>query len=189
VRVHLATPVGLYVFTGFSYNPLLWAGFAVIILIHELGHALLVRRYRLQVLSIDINGIGGVCRYAGQATDVQESVIAWGGVLGQGVLLGITEVIGKTVGLHGETYVGRVAEMLVAANFCLIAINLLPVPPLDGAKAWALFRWRNIRRLGRQGRSAVLKGRAAALEEKLSRLRGSSGQRAESKRSKRGMMN
>jgi Zn-dependent protease len=181
--------VGLFVFTGFSYSPLLWAGFVVIILIHEIGHALLVRRCRLQVVSIDINGIGGVCRYAGHATELQESVIAWGGVLGQAVLLAVTEVIAKTVGLHGETYVGQVAEMLVAVNFVLLAINLIPVPPLDGAKAWALFRWRNIRRLGRRARGAMLKARAAAVEEELARVRGASGQTPDSKRSKRRLMN
>lgn len=167
LRVHLATPVGLFVFTGFSFNPLLWAGFVVIILIHELGHALLVRRYRLSVVSVDLNGIGGVCRYSGRPTEVQESVIAWGGVLAQGVLMAITEVVGRIAGLRGQTFVAQVAEMLVASNFYLMVLNLVPLPPFDGAKAWALFRWRNVKRLGRQGRRTVLKARAAAIEREL----------------------
>ena len=73
VRVHLATPLGLFVFTQGSTNPILWAGFVFVVLVHELGHAVLVRRYRLSPLSIDINGIGGVCRYTGSATEVEES--------------------------------------------------------------------------------------------------------------------
>jgi Zn-dependent protease len=183
VRVHIATPVGLFVFTGFSFNPVLWGGILLIILVHELGHAFLVRRYRLPVLSIDITGIGGVCRYAGGASDVQESVIAWGGVLAQGVLLGLCEAIGKIAGLHGETTIGQVAETLVAANFVLIALNLLPFPPLDGAKAWALFRWRNLRRLGRQGRRAALKARVASIERELARPGGTGKKAPDSKRS------
>ncbi len=167
IRVHFTTPIGLYVFTGLSSNLTRWAGLLFIILIHELGHAALVRRYRLSVESIDISGIGGGCRWTGpHVTDVQRSVIAWGGVLAQGVLLVLLEMVGKTIGF-GSTVVGQVAETLVVPNLLLIIINLLPFPPLDGATAWSLFRWDNLHLWGRR---SFFKYRAAAIERDLERL-------------------
>jgi Zn-dependent protease len=171
VRVHLATPIGLFVFTGFSFHPVLWAGFVLIILVHELGHAALVRKFRLPVRSIDINGIGGVCRYEGRATEVQESVIAWGGVLAQAVLLAVVQGIGQIWGFHDDTLVGQIAKTLIAANVFLMAVNLVPFPPLDGAKAWMLFRWRNLKTLAKRSRRAALKARAAAIEREMDALR------------------
>lgn len=168
LRVHIATPIGLFVFAGFSFNPILWAGILFIIIVHELGHTVLVKRFQLSVVSIDITGIGGVCRWQGHATEVQESIIAWGGVLAQGALLVLTEIVSRTVGLQGHTMVGQLATTLVAVNIYLMALNLLPFHPLDGAKAWALFRWRNIRGWGRRG---ALKVRATAIERELARLK------------------
>ena len=186
IRIHLATPVGFFVFTGFSFNPVAWAAFLFIILVHELGHAALVRRYRLSVVSIDINGIGGVCRWAGHATPIQESVVAWGGVLAQAVLLVLIEVVGKFAAFRGDTIFGQVAPTLVFANVYLIALNLLPIPPLDGAKAWALFRWRNLHFWGRRG---VLKMRAAALEAELERMQQRKDPAPESEPSRPTMLN
>ena len=166
VRVHLATPLGLFVFTGFTLHPILWAGFFLIILVHELGHALLVRAYRLRILSIDIHGMGGRCEYAGRPAEVEEAIIAWGGVLAQLVLLAVTEGVGKTIG-YPEGIVAESAAMLTASNLFLMAVNLLPLPPLDGYKAWTVFRWRNIQQLRRRQRAVGLKSRIAAIEREL----------------------
>ncbi len=126
------------------------------------------RRYRFAVLSIDINGIGGVCRWEGESTATQESVVAWGGVLAQAALLVLAEVASQIVPFRSGTAWGQFALTLVGANVWLMAVNLLPFPPLDGAKAWALFRWSNLHFWGRR---SVLKVRAAAVEAELRRLR------------------
>jgi Zn-dependent protease len=168
LRVHIATPVGLFVYTGFSFDVVAWAAVLFVILIHELGHAAMVRRYRLPVVSIDVNGIGGVCIWGGHATAVQESVIAWGGVLAQCGLLVLMEFVAKVVVFRGNSVGGRFFQTLVQVNFILILLNLLPFPPLDGAKAWALFRWRD---LYVRARRAVLKVRASVIQAKLKRVR------------------
>jgi stage IV sporulation protein FB len=167
VRVHLATPLGLLLFTGFSPNPLLWAAYLVIVLCHEAGHAWVVRRCGLHVASIDVTGLGGVCRYTGQPTEVQESLIAWGGVLGQAVLLGVTELLVRSGMFPPDSVQGGIARAISVINVVLAAVNLLPLPRLDGWKAWALFRWRNVRRLGRRSRRGALKGRLRSLEAEL----------------------
>lgn len=166
IRVHATTPMGLFVFSGLTFNLLLWAGLFVIILVHELGHAILVRRYRLTMVSIDITGIGGVCRWSGRATDVQESVIAWGGVLAQAVFVVLLAVVAVTTRAM-LPLAADIAETLIYANLALMVVNILPLPRLDGAKAWMLFRWRNLSSWGRRG---SLKYRAAAIERELAEL-------------------
>lgn len=163
IRIHWATPVGLFVFTGFSVHPIAWAAFLFIIVIHELGHAALVKCYRLTVVSIDLTALGGECRWAGDATPIRESVIAWGGVLAQGLLLALAAALHLLVS-------SAILEAFVYANVYLIAFNLLPLPMLDGWKAWALFRWRNLRLIPYLLRRRVLRARAAALQAELDRL-------------------
>src|SRR4051812_43653708 len=91
IRIHWSTPLGALVFGGFSFDPPRLAGavagFVSVVLVHELGHAALVRAYGLQVDSISIHVAGGECRWSGHSTPRQAAVIAWGGVLAQAVLL------------------------------------------------------------------------------------------------------
>jgi Zn-dependent protease len=149
LRIHLLAPLGALLFTGFRFAPGAWLGFLLLILIHEMGHALAVMRYGLRVSSIDLHLYGGVCRWSGQATQWQRSVIAWGGVMAQALLLVLTWVIGGSV----HSMFGReMAYVFTSTNLWLMAINLLPFPPFDGAEAWKIVR--ELR--GRRSRKAVL---------------------------------
>src|SRR5690242_18702994 len=89
IRVHWTAPLGAFMFTGFQLAPAAWAAFVVLILIHEIGHALFVRSFGLHLESVDVHGLGGVCRYYGTTTPVRRALIAWGGVLAQAVVLAI----------------------------------------------------------------------------------------------------
>jgi len=90
LRVHLLTPLGALLFTGFRLDPGAWLGFLLLILLHEMGHAAWVMRYGRRVASIDLHAYGGVCRWSGEVTAFQRSVIAWGGVMAQVTVLGLT---------------------------------------------------------------------------------------------------
>lgn len=149
IRVHLLLPLGLFVLGGFAFRPLLWGGLLLIVLVHELGHAIFARSLRLQVLALDLNGVGGRCVYSGYATDAQRSAIAWGGVAAQGVLAIALEVVARTVGF-GSSAIGETAKAIVAINIATIVLNLLPLRWLDGGEAWALFRPRHLRSLVRR---------------------------------------
>ena len=89
VRAHWSLPLGALVFGQGRFVPGFWLGFFLLVLIHELGHAALVKRYGHRVVSIDIHALGGACRWSGEATAVDRARIAWGGVLAQGVALAI----------------------------------------------------------------------------------------------------
>src|SRR5262249_43925839 len=94
----------------------------------------------------DLHGLGGICRYSGYATDVQRSVIAWGGVIAQAGLFAATNLLVSVFPALMHTKMRQALEMFLGANLLLIALNLLPIARFDGREAWALFRWTNLSR-------------------------------------------
>lgn len=138
LRIHWTTPIGLFLLSGLSLNPLVWAAFLAILIAHELGHAFLARRHGLRLVSIDLTAVGGACRLEGDPTLREAAIVAWGGVLAQATLLVITLVVRGLVHVIAFGMLDGVADALVTGNLVLMAINLLPVEPLDGATAWRL---------------------------------------------------
>lgn len=159
VRLHWTLPLGAAVFSGFTFVPAFWLAFTLIILIHEFGHAAVVRRFGHQTMGVDVTGFGGLCRWSGHATAYERSAIAWGGVLAQGLLLLGTVVVVLIVGSPTNPHAAQVVSAFTNANLWLIGLNLLPFPPLDGAEAWKILR---------QGRFQML---LARLRDSLRRAR------------------
>src|ERR1041385_1921625 len=81
IGLHLSIALGLLFYSFGRWEPGAWVGFTLVVLLHELGHAMLVSRYGLRVVAIDLHGFGGECSYSGEVTPWRRSVIAWGGVL------------------------------------------------------------------------------------------------------------
>lgn len=138
IRLHWTVPIGALVFSGFRFAPGFWTGFFLLVLIHELGHAALVRAFRLRVEGIDITGFGGLCHWSGRATAAERGFIAWGGVLAQAILLAGTFAALALLGKPRQPFVAELVSVFTYTNLWLIALNLLPVPPLDGYEAWKL---------------------------------------------------
>lgn len=189
VRLHWTTPLGGFVFCGsvlgVAFVPAAWVAFVFLVLVHELGHAVLVRRYGLRVLSVDVHGLGGVCRWAGQTSDVNRAKIAWGGIVAQALLLVATTLVAPVV--PPNPAVGQIVQTWTAVNLLVMAFNLLPLRGLDGEEAWTLFRWRNVRGFGRR---AALEGKKRRLEEELKRLEArSTGRDPTAKGDDRSMLN
>lgn len=158
--MHWTAPLGALMFGGFRFAPAVWLAFLVIILVHELGHAFLVRRFGLGLVSVDVYGLGGLCRHE-RGSAYQSSVIAWGGVVAQGCLLLPAIVLSLLAPLLALPIGGFTAELLgalVYTNTFIIILNLIPIRPLDGAEAWKLFghlRERRSRRAARDARERV----------------------------------
>jgi stage IV sporulation protein FB len=140
VRLHWSLPLGALVFGSARLEPVLWLGFLGVILVHELGHVLLVKLSGLRVFGVDATGFGGHCRISGAATGLQRSAIAWGGVLAQIALLFLTALGMLIVGKPQGHFWTLIVYAFIQINLWIIAINLLPFAPLDGAQAWRLFR-------------------------------------------------
>ena len=138
VRLHWTLPLGALVFGQGRFVPGFWLGFCLLVLIHELGHAVLVRLLRQRVVSIDIHALGGVCRWSGDPTAIDRARVAWGGVLAQAVALVFAWAALALAGPPETVFVWQLAQAFTATNVWLMAINLIPVAPLDGAEAWKL---------------------------------------------------
>jgi stage IV sporulation protein FB len=137
LRLHWSLPLGALALTGFRFDPGAWLGLVLVVIAHELGHSVLVRRSRLDVESIDLHGLGGECRFSGYATPWQRAGIAWGGVLAQALLLPIGFWLTPRL---EPSVMQRAIATFGMPSLWMIGLNLLPIAPLDGHEAWRLPR-------------------------------------------------
>jgi hypothetical protein len=138
IRMHWTTPIGALIFTRFEFIPVIWLGFVVIVLVHEFGHARMVRWCGAAVLSIDMDALGGSCSWEGSGSPLQRALIAWGGVLAQLVLFGAVKIVDATAGWPPTLGGFQLLGMLTSMNLYIAVFNLIPFPPLDGWQAWRL---------------------------------------------------
>lgn len=154
IRVHWSTPVGMLLFGRFQFVPAFWLAFLLIVLLHEMGHAYVVRRVGAKVHSIDVLAIGGLCHWSGDVSPIARACIAWGGVWAQMILLAGTYLALAVHGWPTTLEMAQLAAAFTTTNIWMILFNLFPVRPLDGAEAWALFpllknRWQQRRAVAR----------------------------------------
>ncbi|MDX2170804.1 MAG: hypothetical protein SF182_27285 [Deltaproteobacteria bacterium] len=157
VQLHWSLPLGMFVFSGFAFAPTAWFGIAVVVLVHEIGHAMLGRRLGIEPTAISLHGFGGECELEDEQTRHEAAVIAWGGVLAQLALCAVVVAVAVLVGVPDGPRVGEFLGALTYSNLRMAAFNLLPIPPLDGSKAWWLlapYARRAIARL-RRGRDRL----------------------------------
>ncbi len=118
--------VGLFMLAGF-----------ISILIHELGHAFLSRRYGGDP-HILLHGMGGLCISGkGSFTPAQRSYIVGAGPLAS-VLLGLVSKLVLDGMDHGE--IGQdFWSIMVRISILWTFLNMLPVMPLDGGQLLDIF--------------------------------------------------
>jgi Zn-dependent protease len=139
LRLHWSVPVGALVFGSLRFEPVLWLAFIAVLLVHDLGHVLMVRRLGFPLTGIDVTGFGGHCRFRGSADALEHALIAWGGMVAQVLLLIGTCLGGLAFGHPSSHHASLVEHAFVEINLWILLLNLLPFPPLDGARAWRLF--------------------------------------------------
>jgi membrane-associated protease RseP (regulator of RpoE activity) len=114
-------------------------GYLGVILIHEAGHLLAAQRKGCAVFSIELYPIWGITRFSAPFSRLDLCQIAWAGVLAQAVvalpLLAWVQIFGYT---RFET-INAALAILGAFSVLVAVLNLIPVPPLDGATAWGIF--------------------------------------------------
>jgi Zn-dependent protease len=171
IKLHWSLLLGLLWVSGLAFLPGAWAGYVLVILLHEMGHAYLARRYGLAVKEIMLHGLGGHCAYVGYPTPWQRSVIASGGVSVQALLLAIFVPLYLLLPSGGANQAAFFSVM-VFTNLFLILFNLIPIAPLDGheiAKLPALYRKRK-RELGMRAMEQAETDRARI--SRMARARG-----------------
>ena len=116
------------------------AAYYGVILLHECGHMVVAQRKGCAVSAIDLYPLWGLTHFSLPYSRRDRCVIAWGGVVAQGIV-GVPIVV--LVEIFGYSRFQPLNAILAIFGFLSLNIavfNLIPVPPLDGAIAWACFR-------------------------------------------------
>ena len=130
-------------------------------LLHEVGHAVVARRFGHEVPTIGLSVAGGRTAVVGAARTPGEELVtsAAGPVVSIGVGL-VALVAARGV---EDVLVVEVLEALVLANLLLGLLDLLPAPPLDGGRVARAIGWWVGGTTSRGVRTAVWSGRVVAL--------------------------
>ncbi len=175
VRIHWSVPLFAFFAGGFALAPGAWLAYLLLILVHEAGHAFVVRRVGARALALDVLGFGGLCWWEGEVTPIQRACIAWGGIWAQLVVLAVTGVCVLFLGRPSSPFANDMVTVALTSNLWLIGMNLLPIPPLDGKDAWSLFPLLRRRFARRRAAAARLEGAGAARPSTLLGRASSSG--------------
>ena len=118
-------PVILFVIAGF-----------ISILVHELGHGLLIRKYKLPT-EIHLIAFGGFATHpAGALTRTQSFLVSLAGPVLQ-ILLGLIAWLVLEFGNLPDTRIRDFVGPLAFVSIFWAVINLIPVYPLDGGQMLA----------------------------------------------------
>ena len=147
VPIHLHISLLFFLIPALSWqksrpgHALEWAALVVFsILLHELGHALTAKRYRLKGLLIMLHGFGGFAASEGNRTPKQDLTIA---LMGPAVTFawGLLCLGLGSAGLSATTPDTEVwnqawlVRSLSSFNLLLGVLNLIPSLPFDGGQA------------------------------------------------------
>lgn len=134
--------IGYYPFVNYILGGIASVMLTVSILFHELGHAIMAVRSRLQIERIHLYLFGGMAELKHRPlTPGQEFLVAISGPFASFVLAGI--FFASTHLVSGDLPLTiHVLTFLVHVNILLGLFNLIPIFPLDGGRALRALLWK-----------------------------------------------
>ena len=123
--------------TRMSIGFLLVVGLAVSILIHELAHAIVGHNLGVPPSHLELNGLGGLCYWAGPMTPIawRRIAISLAGPASNFILYFLFTGLSEIPAVRTNRFVFEVVFTLAWANWWMGVFNMLPAFPLDGGKA------------------------------------------------------
>ena len=135
--------------------------FFISVLLHELGHSFLARRFKVQVKRITLFIFGGVAEIKDEPPSAgAEFWIALAGPVVSFILAGIFYSFGQISATRSALWV--MLSYLALINFLLAGFNLIPGFPLDGGRVFRAFLWGIIHNLRKATMIAATTGRFIA---------------------------
>lgn len=154
--IHGISPVASYAL-GFASALLLFAS----ILAHEFGHALVARRYGVEVEEIDLWLLGGVSRMRGEAHDpLDELRYALAGPAVTAAIAACFGAVALVLPSSTPAAIRALVEYQALVNGLILVFNLLPAFPLDGGRVLRSLLWRRSGEIGKSTETAASVGRA-----------------------------
>ena len=146
ISVHWTVLIGLpwfyYETRSLAGTAIAFVAFCFLILVHELGHAAVARWRRVEVDSIRLFFIHGTCSLREEPYyELDDALIAWGGVAAQFVVLVIAfsaDLLLAGFAPSAHWIASPVLRVLIGANLFIMIVNLIPVAPFDGFRAWRI---------------------------------------------------
>lgn len=146
--------IGAVILLGAVEEPLLaftvLAAYYGVILLHECGHMVVAQRKGCAVSAIDLYPLWGLTHFSLPYSRRDRCVIAWGGVVAQGIVGVPIFVLVEIFGYSRFQPLNAILAIFGFLSLNIAVFNLIPVPPLDGAIAWgllpALFKGSSARR-------------------------------------------
>ena len=104
------------------------------VLLHEIGHAMVARHFRLAISGIDLHLFGGTAKMAEPPKSPREEMLV--AIAGPVVslILGLAAVAGLQVTPSWAPALSPIVRFLASANLMLLGFNLLPALPMDGGR-------------------------------------------------------
>jgi Zn-dependent protease/predicted transcriptional regulator len=132
----------------------------VSILAHEFGHALVARKYGIEIEEIDLWLLGGVSRMRGEAHEPEDELRY--AIAGPAVTAVIAACFGIAAALLPSSTpatVRALVEYQAFVNVAILVLNLLPAFPLDGGRVLRSLMWRRSGQMGPATERAASIGR------------------------------
>ena len=143
VSLHWTVLLGLpwfyYQTRSVTATAIAFAALFFLLLAHELGHAAVAVWRRVPVRDIHLLFLHGLCTHDQPYDEEDDVLIAWGGVGAQLVVLVVAasaSAFMASLSPSATQVAAPVFRVLIDTNLLIMVINLVPVAPLDGAKAW-----------------------------------------------------
>jgi Zn-dependent protease len=130
----------------------------VSVLLHELGHSVVAKRFGIPVPRITLFIFGGVSQIATEPTDAQKEF--WMAAAGPAVSFALAGIFWELrLILLGTPPLFALAKYMALLNLVLGAFNLIPGFPLDGGRVFRAIVWGVTRNFRRATSVATLTGR------------------------------
>jgi Zn-dependent protease len=124
------------------------------VVLHELGHSLVARRYGIEIQEIDLWLLGGVAvMKEGPRHPEEELRFALAGPAVSAAIAALFALVALALSSTSLVELQAVAEYQAVVNTLIVGFNLLPALPLDGGRVARALLWR---RTGDKTRATVV---------------------------------